>query len=76
MAVAGGNGVALLPRRFKEFADAGALVARRALEPRLEMPKTVCAWRTKPPTELRPLVAIVRELARELRRGPEPPTEA
>jgi DNA-binding transcriptional LysR family regulator len=68
LAVAGGSGVALLPHRFKEVADAGPLVLRRPLEPRLEMPETVLAWRTNPPAQLGALLATVRELARGLRR--------
>jgi DNA-binding transcriptional LysR family regulator len=67
LAVAGGSCVALLPRGFKEVADAGSLVASRPLEPRLEMPETVLAWRARPPAEFRPLLATMRELARELR---------
>jgi DNA-binding transcriptional LysR family regulator len=68
LAVAAGSGVALLPHRLKEVADAGPHLLRRPLEPPLEMPETVLAWRTSPPAELRALLPAVRELARGLRR--------
>jgi LysR family transcriptional regulator for metE and metH len=70
LAVADGCGVALLPWRFTDVADAGALVTRRPLDPALLMPDTVVAWRADPPAELRPVIASVRALARELRREP------
>jgi DNA-binding transcriptional LysR family regulator len=67
VAVAAGVGVALLPRRFKEVTDAGALVTRRPLDPPLTMPDTVLAWRNDRPAELQPLISTMRQVARELR---------
>jgi DNA-binding transcriptional LysR family regulator len=67
LAVAAGSGIALLPHRFKEFADAGTLVTRRPLDPRLAMPDTVVAWRTDDDAPLMPLIAAAGEVAGELR---------
>ena len=66
LAVASGSGVALLPHRFKEFADAGELVTRHPLSPRLTMPDSVLAWLTDHAGE-GPLIAAARSVARELR---------
>ena len=55
--VAAGSGVALLPHRFKKWPDAGTLVTRRPLDPRLTMPDTVVAWRTDDDTPLMPVIA-------------------
>lgn len=69
MTVADGSGVALLPDGFEDLAGAGAVVARRPLDPPVELPETVVAWRAGPPARLRAQIATVRELAGELRRG-------
>ena len=65
--VAAGSGVALLPHRFKEFADAGALLIRRPLDPPLAMPDTVLAWRSDAPSAGEPPLASARAVARALR---------
>jgi DNA-binding CsgD family transcriptional regulator len=44
--------------------DLTALVTHRPLDPPLQMPATVIAWRTDPPDQLRPLVEAAREAAR------------
>ena len=67
VAVAADEGIALLPHRFKEFADAGALVTRCPLDPPLAMPDTVVAWRADGPPA--PLLDAARTVARELRRS-------
>jgi len=69
IAVAAGDGVALLPHRLKEVSDAGRFVIGRSLDPPLALPNTVVAWRTNPPCELQPMIAAIRELACELRRN-------
>jgi DNA-binding transcriptional LysR family regulator len=67
LAVAAGAGVAVLPSSAPEFGDSGAIVVRRPLEPPVALPDTVVAWRTRPPAQLKALIPMVRELARELR---------
>jgi DNA-binding transcriptional LysR family regulator len=67
LSVASGAGVALLPCRFKEVTDAGALVTRRPLDPPLAMPDTVVAWRNDRPASLQPLIETIRAVAHELR---------
>jgi DNA-binding transcriptional LysR family regulator len=67
LAVAAGAGVALLSTAAPGFGDAGTIVVRRPLDPPLVTPDTVVAWRTRPPAQLKALIPMVRELARELR---------
>jgi DNA-binding transcriptional LysR family regulator len=86
LAVAEKLGVALEPTSLKEVSEAGGVVARRELDPPVFMPDTVVAWPARPPRHLQPLLACVRDVARELRRatgrettepgcGPEPGLE-
>jgi DNA-binding transcriptional LysR family regulator len=67
--VARGRGVAIGARSLAVLSDAGAIVARRALDPPLTMPDTVLAWRTNPPQLLQRALSTVRDVARDLRRG-------
>jgi DNA-binding transcriptional LysR family regulator len=67
LAVAGRLGVMLAPASLAEVSDAGALVARRELDPPVTLPNTVVAWRADPPARLEETLAIVRDIARELR---------
>ena len=66
LAVAAGQGVAFLPATLKEIDETGALVVRRPLERPLSMPNTIVAWHARVPPQLRPLIATVREIARQL----------
>ncbi len=66
LAVAEGQGVALLPRSASVTAEEGTIVVARPLEPPLMMPDTVVAWRTRPPSKLRELSNDIRDLARKL----------
>ena len=67
LAVAERLGVVLAPASLADVSDAGALVARRELEPPVGLPNTVVAWRAGPPARLRETLAVVRDIARELR---------
>ena len=67
LAVAGRLGVMLAPASLADVSDAGALVARRELDPPVTLPNTVVAWRADPPERLRETLAVVRDIARELR---------
>ena len=67
LAVKGRLGVMLAPASLADVSDAGALVARRELEPPVALPNTVVAWRAGPPARLRETLAVVRDIARELR---------
>jgi LysR family transcriptional regulator for metE and metH len=66
LAVAAGQGVAFLPESLREIDETGALVVRRPLEQALWMPNTIVAWHAKLPSQLRPLIATVREIAGQL----------
>jgi DNA-binding transcriptional LysR family regulator len=70
LAVAGGTEVAILPVSMLEASQAGAIVARRPLDPPVSMPDTVVAWRTNPSRQLARIIAGVREVARELFQAP------
>jgi DNA-binding transcriptional LysR family regulator len=65
--VAEGFGVALGPVSLQEVSDMGSIVLRRPLEPPLSMPDVVVAWRVKPPERLKEKLALVREVASDLR---------
>jgi DNA-binding transcriptional LysR family regulator len=67
LAVAGRLGVMLAPASLADVSDAGALVVRRALDPPVTLANTVVAWRADPPARLRETLAVVRDIARELR---------
>jgi DNA-binding transcriptional LysR family regulator len=67
LAVAAGQGVMLRPRSFRAVDEAGINVTRAALDPELIMPDTVIAWRTNPPRYLSQVLAVIREVAREMR---------
>jgi DNA-binding transcriptional LysR family regulator len=69
LAVAEGLGVAFGPFSLQEVAEVGGIVVRRPLEPALSMPDTVVAWRADPPSQLRDILAVVREVVRRLRMG-------
>jgi DNA-binding transcriptional LysR family regulator len=66
--VAHGRGVALDSSSLAELCDARGLVVRRELDPPLTMPDTVIAWAASRPHHLHQLIAVVREVARDLRR--------
>jgi len=66
LAVAAGQGVAFLPESLREIDETGALVVRRPLERPLWMPNTIVAWHAKLPSQLRPVIAAVREIAGQL----------
>jgi DNA-binding transcriptional LysR family regulator len=68
LAVAAGQGVALLPASLEEIDDAGALISRRPLDPPLTLPDTVVAWPSKLRPRLEEHAGPVREIARELYR--------
>jgi len=66
------NAVLLGPRWYELNGDLEALgLVVRPLDPPLAMWKTVVAWSTDPAQSLAPLLAAVREAARELRGAPE-----
>jgi DNA-binding transcriptional LysR family regulator len=67
LAVAERLGVVLAPPSLADVSDAGALVARRDLEPPVTLANTVVAWRADPPARFRETLAVVRDIARELR---------
>ena len=67
LAVAGRLGVVLAPASLAGVSDAGALVARRELDPPVALANTVVAWRADPPERLRETLAVVRDIARALR---------
>jgi DNA-binding transcriptional LysR family regulator len=67
MDVAEGRGVLLATSSMAETTRATAVVARRPMEPTIPLPDVVVAWRTDPPDHLRTIVALVRQVARELR---------
>lgn len=67
LAVAGRFGVMLAPASLADVSDAGALVARRELDPPVTLANIVVAWRADPPARLRETFAVVRDIARELR---------
>jgi DNA-binding transcriptional LysR family regulator len=67
LAVAGRLGVMLAPASLAAVSDAGALVARRELDPPVMLANIVVAWRANPPARLQESLLVVREIARELR---------
>jgi DNA-binding transcriptional LysR family regulator len=69
LAVAGRLGVMLAPASLAEVSDAGALVVWRELDPPVTLPDAVVAWRVDPPARLEETLAVVRDIARELRGG-------
>jgi DNA-binding transcriptional LysR family regulator len=71
LAVAAGQGVMLRPRSYRAVDEAGASIIRAALDPALIMPDTVVAWRSHPPHYLAQVLAVVREIAREIRASAE-----
>jgi DNA-binding transcriptional LysR family regulator len=68
LAVAGGLGVVLGPSSLAELGEECRSVVARPLDPTLELPETVVAWRAAAPRRLRSRLAAVREAARVLRR--------
>jgi DNA-binding transcriptional LysR family regulator len=73
LAVAERLGVVLAPASLADVSDAGALVARRELDPPVTLANTVVAWRADPPERLRETLAVVRDIARELRAKADEP---
>ena len=73
LAVAERFGVVLAPASLGDVSDAGALVARRGLDPPVTLANTVVAWRADPPERLRETLAVVRDIARELRAAAREP---
>jgi DNA-binding transcriptional LysR family regulator len=67
LAVAAGAGVAILPESALELGGAGARVVTRPLDPPLEVPAVVVAWRTPAPERLRPLIEALRRVGATLR---------
>jgi DNA-binding transcriptional LysR family regulator len=67
LAVAEGLGVALGPFSLSDASEAGGIVVRRSLEPPVSTPDIVVVWPTAPPRQLRLLLAVVREMAQEIR---------
>jgi DNA-binding transcriptional LysR family regulator len=66
VAVAAGQGVAFLPASVEASEAAGALIIRRPLDRPVPLPNTVVAWRAGAPAQLRPLIANLRGVARQL----------
>jgi DNA-binding transcriptional LysR family regulator len=66
LAAAIGRGLVLLPASLLETLDAGALVARRPLQPSASMPHGVVAWRADPSPQLARVLSQVRQIARDL----------
>jgi DNA-binding transcriptional LysR family regulator len=67
VAVAGGLGVAVLPRSLQSAGEGRETVASRPLAPELVMPDTAVAWRVERAQELQESLTAVREIARKLR---------
>ena len=68
LAVAERLGVVLAPASLGDIGHAGGgLVAPRELDPAVTLANTVVAWRSNPPERLQEALAVVREIARELR---------
>jgi DNA-binding transcriptional LysR family regulator len=72
LAVAGRLGVMLAPVSLADVSDAGALVVPRELDPPIALASTVVAWRADPPARLQETLAVVREIACELRGDGKP----
>jgi DNA-binding transcriptional LysR family regulator len=66
LAAATKRGVVLLPASLLDMSQPSSIVVRRPLDPPVSMPHTVVGWRTNPAPQLRPIVALVREVARRL----------
>jgi DNA-binding transcriptional LysR family regulator len=67
LTVASGLGIAFLPRSLGGIGEAGPIVTRLRLDPPLQMPETVIAWRANPPRQLRSRLATTQAIASELR---------
>jgi DNA-binding transcriptional LysR family regulator len=68
LAVAGGLGIVLGPCSLVELGEECRGVIARPLDPPLQLPETVVAWRAAAPRPLRSRLAAVRDAARVLRR--------
>lgn len=66
LAVAEGLGVAIGPSSLPEVGEEGREVIGRPLDPSLQLPEVVVAWRASAPRRLRSRLTAVREAAREL----------
>jgi DNA-binding transcriptional LysR family regulator len=66
LAAATKRGVVLLPEALFETGQAGSIAVHRPLDPPVSMPHTVVGWRADPASQLRQVVALVRDVARNL----------
>jgi DNA-binding transcriptional LysR family regulator len=66
LAVAQGDGVALLPASTQAVVDSSAVVVFRPLTEAVFMPDTVLVWRAGPPARLVESLAAIREIAGKL----------
>jgi DNA-binding transcriptional LysR family regulator len=69
LGVSEGPGVLLAQHSLKDLSEAGRLVVRRPIEPRVSAPETVLAWRANPPQQLAQALATLRAAAREVHAG-------
>jgi DNA-binding transcriptional LysR family regulator len=69
LAVAECTGIALARSSLRDVSSARGIVVERELDPPVFMPDTVVAWSNSPPRHLETVLAVVREIARELRRA-------
>lgn len=66
LAVAQGDGVALLPASSQDVVDSSRVVVFRPLTQAVFMPETVLVWRTGPSARLVEALATIREIAGKL----------
>jgi DNA-binding transcriptional LysR family regulator len=68
LSVLGGSGISVSFFSHREVSEAGTTVVPLALDPPVQGPELMLAWRSDPPQDLRPALDAVREVARVLRR--------
>jgi DNA-binding transcriptional LysR family regulator len=68
LAVEGGLGITLTPATLIEIAE-GRGVVHRPLDPQLQLPDVIVAWRADPPRRIRALLPAIRESANGLYQG-------
>jgi DNA-binding transcriptional LysR family regulator len=73
MAVAAGDGVALMPTPPMDTGEGADIVVGRPLEPPVCIPGTGVAWRTRPPRHLGDVIATIQDIARGLREDGKKP---
>jgi DNA-binding transcriptional LysR family regulator len=66
LAVAQGDGVALLPASTQDVIDSSAVVVFRPLTKAVFMPDTALVWRAAPPARLVEALATIHEIAGKL----------